>query len=117
MPRTVLIVDDHAGFRASARRMLSSHDYDVVAEAGTGEEALEIARTLRPESVLLDIGLPDLNGIEVARRLTEAQPEVAIVLVSSHDRADLEPVLASAPARGFIAKSELSAAVFEDLIG
>src|SRR5262245_42541524 len=93
MPPTVLIVDDHAGFRASARRMLSAHDYDVVAEAESGEEALEIARTLRPASILLDIGLPDLDGVEVARRLSEAQPEVAIVLVSSHDRADLEPVL------------------------
>jgi DNA-binding NarL/FixJ family response regulator len=117
MAPTVLIVDDHPGFRASARRLLSSHGYEVVGEAADAAEALNAAEALRPEIVLLDVGLPDSDGFEVARRLSERQPETSVVLISSRDREDLEPLLACAPARGFIPKAELSTAAFERLIG
>ena len=116
MAATVLIVDDHSGFRASAKRLLSSHGYDVVGEAADAAEALTAAEALRPEVVLLDVGLPDSDGLEVARKISERQPETSIVLISSRDRGDLEPLLAGAPARGFIPKGELSAAALEDLI-
>jgi DNA-binding NarL/FixJ family response regulator len=117
MPQTVLIVDDHAGFRASARRLLSRHDYDVVGEAADGKEALAAADALRPDVVLLDVGLPDIDGLEVARRLGEDQPAAAVVLISSRDGEELGPHLESVQARGFIPKAELSAAAIEKLLG
>jgi len=117
MAPAVLIVDDHPGFRASARRLLRSHGYDVVGEAADAAEALKAAEALRPDVVLLDVGLPDSDGLEVARRLSERQPDALIVLISSRDREDLEPLLAGAPVRGFIPKAELSAAALENLIG
>src|SRR5947208_6107762 len=88
--RTVLIVDDHPSFRASARRMLEADGYEVVGEAEDGGAALTAAERLRPDLVLLDVRLPDIDGFEVARRLLDANgrtPE--IVLISSHDSIDL----------------------------
>jgi DNA-binding NarL/FixJ family response regulator len=117
MPQTVLIVDDHPGFRASARRLLSRHDFDVIGEAADGREALAVADAMRPDVVLLDIGLPDMDGLEVARRLGEDQPAAAVVLVSSRDGDDLGPLLEGVGARGFIPKAELSAAAIEKLLG
>ena len=107
---TVLIVDDHPSFRASARRMLEADGYEVVGEAENGAAALAAAERLRPEVVLLDVRLPDIDGIEVARRLTDADGYVPqIVLISSHDAADLGEAIDASAARGFIPKGELSA--------
>ena len=117
MTQRVLIVDDHPVFRASAMRLLRSNSYEVVGEAADGAEALEAAQRLRPDVVLLDVGLPDSDGLEVARRLSEAQPELSIVLISSRDREELEPLLADTPARGFIPKAELSAGALASLTG
>jgi DNA-binding NarL/FixJ family response regulator len=99
----VLIVDDHAGFRASARRMLEADGFEVVAEAETGAEALQAADTWSPELVLLDVHLPDIQGFEVAERLA-----AAVILTSSHDASDLGPLVEGDGTRGFIPKSELS---------
>jgi DNA-binding NarL/FixJ family response regulator len=110
MPETVLIVDDHAGFRQAARAILESEGYDVIAESATGMEALEAVERFRPALVLLDIGLPDLDGIEVASRLTTADRSLAVVLTSSRDECDCRPHLESSGARGFIPKAELSGA-------
>jgi CheY-like chemotaxis protein len=77
MRPTVLIVDDHAGFRRAARAVLEAEGYDVVAESATGGEALEAAERVQPTLVLLDIGLPDIDGIEVAARLTTADRELS----------------------------------------
>ena len=65
MPQTVLIVDDHAGFRLAARALLEADGFDVVGESATGNEGLEAVGRLRPDLVLLDVGLPDIDGIEV----------------------------------------------------
>jgi DNA-binding NarL/FixJ family response regulator len=105
MPPTVLIVDDHAGFRRAARALLEAEGFEVVAESATGAEALEAAGRLRPELVLLDVGLPDLDGLEVARRLMGTGP--VVVLTSSRDATDY-PSADRVGARGFIAKAELS---------
>ena len=83
MPRTVLIVDDHAGFRAVARALLEADGFEVVGEAADGESALEAARRLRPDVVLLDIQLPGLDGFAVAERLAAAGRAPAVVLISS----------------------------------
>ncbi|HWK27308.1 MAG TPA: response regulator transcription factor [Solirubrobacter sp.] len=108
---TVLIVDDHAGFRRAARALLEADGFAIVGECATGGEGLEAALRLRPDVVLLDVGLPDLDGIEVASLLC-ACPAGApkVVLTSSRDVSDFPPQLAHCGARGFIAKAELSGA-------
>jgi DNA-binding NarL/FixJ family response regulator len=114
---TVLIVDDHAGFRSLARRLLVAEGYDVVGEAKDGASALESARALRPEIVLLDVQLPDLDGFEVARRLADAQPGTATVLISTRDSSAYRRRLKSYPVAGFIPKAELSGAALAELVG
>ena len=115
MRSTVLIVDDHAGFRRVARTLLEAEGYDVIAESATGGEALEAADRARPAVVLLDIGLPDIDGIQVAALLTAADNRLAVVLTSSRDAADYQPLVERCGARGFIAKAELSGAALAAL--
>src|SRR6476620_8546241 len=87
MRPTVLIVDDHSDFRASARDLLESEGFMVVGEASDGAGALEAAATLRPDVVLLDIQLPDIDGLTVAERLASIAGAPAVVLISSRDAA------------------------------
>ena len=111
-----MIVDDHAGFRATARKLLMARGFDVVGEAADGAHALEAAAQLRPDIVLLDVQLPDIDGLEVAARLTANGSGPAIVLTSSRDLADLGLVRERCPVRGFIPKAELSGAALEALL-
>src|SRR3954447_8692242 len=104
MAATVLIVDDHAGFRLSARRILEADGYEVVGEARDGRQAIEAARRLRPKIVLLDVNLPDVDGFEVARELSAHSPSPAIVLPWSHDREDFGDSLPHSSAAGFVPK-------------
>jgi DNA-binding NarL/FixJ family response regulator len=109
MPQTVLIVDDHAGFRHAARALLEADGYDVVGESATGNEGLEAVGRLRPDLVLLDVGLPDIDGIEVCGRLSRCPGGgPMVVLTSSRDASDYPPHFEHCGARGFIAKAELS---------
>jgi CheY-like chemotaxis protein len=119
MATTVLIVDDHPSFRATARVLLESEGYEVVGEAEDGATALARAAQLRPQLVLLDVQLPDLDGFEVARRLLAAAngSGPAIVLTSSRDRSDFGPLVAESGARGFVPKAELSGAALAALLG
>lgn len=116
MGRTVLIVDDHPSFRASARRMLEADGYEVVGEAEDGSSAIAAADELQPDIVLLDIRLPDLDGFRVAERLAANRTSPAIVLTSSRDRSDFGYEIDACPAHGFVAKSELSAEAISLLI-
>jgi DNA-binding NarL/FixJ family response regulator len=106
--RSILIVDDHAGFRRMARALLEAEGFDVVGEAADGESALTEAARLRPALVLLDIQLPDLDGFEVAARLANGADPPAVVLTSSRPASSYRRRLAGSSALGFIAKSELS---------
>jgi DNA-binding NarL/FixJ family response regulator len=110
MATTVLIVDDHAGFRLAARAILEAEGFDVIAESATGAEAIAAVQRVAPDLVLLDICLPDLDGIEVAARLTTVDRALHVVLTSSRDEADYQPHLGRCGARGFIPKDELSGA-------
>jgi DNA-binding NarL/FixJ family response regulator len=106
-----LIVDDDAGFRRRARRLLSTAGYAVAGEAADGASALAGVRELRPDVLLLDILLPDIDGIEVAGRLAaESDGGPAVVLTSSRDAADYGRRLRDAVAAGFIPKADLSPA-------
>jgi DNA-binding NarL/FixJ family response regulator len=115
--RTVLIVDDHAPFRALARRVLARAGYDVVAEASDGASARAIAEQVRPDVVLLDVNLPDCDGFAVAQSLTAREDSPVVILTSSRDRRDLEPLLRRSAARGFVPKHELSAGALAELLG
>src|SRR3954454_17461355 len=111
----VLIVDDHPSFRANARALLEAEGFEVVGEAEDGASALRAVHELSPELVLLDVQLPDLDGLEVARRLTE-DGGPAVVLVSSRDGSDFGPLVERSGARGFIPKAELSGAALSALL-
>jgi DNA-binding NarL/FixJ family response regulator len=114
--RTVLVVDDHAGFRACARRLLEREGYRVVGEAGDGASGITRAGELRPQLALVDVYLPDIDGFEVAARLAKLDVPPAVVLVSSRDRAELEPLVPGSTARGFVPKDELSRESIEELL-
>jgi DNA-binding NarL/FixJ family response regulator len=108
MATTVLIVDDHAPFRRSARMLLEAEGFDVVGEATDGGSAVEQAAALAPDLVLLDVHLPDIDGFEVATRVIGAGSAPAVILISSRDSVDLEPRLQASGARGFVSKADLS---------
>jgi CheY-like chemotaxis protein len=115
---TVLVVDDNPEFRAAARALLEAEGFAVAGEAGDGAAALAAAARLRPAIVLLDVGLPDLDGFAVAERLAaELAPPPAVVLISSRDAGAYGPRLATAAALGFIAKRDLSGASLAGVIG
>lgn len=116
MPRTVLVVDDHPSFRATAQAVLEAEGFVVVGEASSGPEALERAAELRPDVVLLDVQLPGLDGFEVAERLGANGSRPAVVLVSSRDAADYGDLIARSGACGFIPKAELSGASIRALL-
>ena len=105
---TVLIVDDHETFRSTARELLEAEGFEVVGEAGDGASALERVASLKPELVLLDVHLPDIDGFEVARRLGVNGHPTAVVLTSSRDASEFGSLVRTCGARGFIPKAELS---------
>jgi DNA-binding NarL/FixJ family response regulator len=114
---TVLIVDDHPSFRATARAVLEAEGFAVVGEARDGTEALRLIEELHPQVVLLDVQLPDLSGFEVAERLQSLNGAApSIVLVSSRDAADYGGLIVECGARGFVPKSELSGAAVRALV-
>jgi DNA-binding NarL/FixJ family response regulator len=114
--KTVLIVDDHAGFRATARVLLEAEGFEVVGEAENGVAALQAVAELHPDVVLLDVNLPDFDGFEVASRLKRNGDGPAIVLTSSRDASDFGPLVAQSGARGFVPKAELSGGALARLI-
>jgi DNA-binding NarL/FixJ family response regulator len=114
---TVLIVDDHDEFRAAAVRVLVGDGFEVVGEAGTGVEALEAIARLRPVVVVLDIRLPDVDGIELAGLVAEMIDPPHVVLTSSRSAAEWGPRLDAVHCQGFLPKVDLSGAALRRLIG
>lgn len=117
MATSLLIVDDHEDFRRAARRMFESAGFEVVGEAADGHEALRLAGTLHPDVVLLDVQLPDVDGIEVAERIDAWQDGPDVVLISSRDAAVYGDRLARSSARGFLGKTQLSGDALTGLLG
>ena len=113
MAETVLIVDDHAGFRRFARRLLESGGLTVIGEAPDAASAVAAAQELAPDVVLLDVKLADADGFALAERIASA---TAVVLTSSHELEDLRTRLDRSSARGFIPKDELTAEALVELV-
>jgi len=116
MRPTVLIVDDHEAFRQSASVMLEAEGFQVIGQAADGPEALAQAERLRPDVVLLDIQLPGADGFTVAERLAALPDAPRVVLISSRDASAYGHRVGEAPARGFIAKRELSGEALAALV-
>jgi two-component system nitrate/nitrite response regulator NarL len=116
MQPTVLIVDDHPAFRSLARVLLESEGFAVVGEAQDGAAAIAAVAALRPDVVLLDIQLPDLDGFEVAERLAVRADAPAVVLVSTRAAAAYGARLQTTSARGFIPKTSLSGETLAALV-
>jgi CheY-like chemotaxis protein len=109
MPLTVLVVDDDAGFRRVARRLLTARGF-VVDDVATGEAAFEAVRRHRPDGVLLDVNLPDRDGLSVTRALAGRVGGPSIVLTSMDAFHYPDAVLVASGARAFVAKDRLVAA-------
>lgn len=108
----VVVVDDHAGFRRQARLVLEEAGFEVVGEAEDAEGAVAVVRRLRPDVVLLDVHLPDADAFAVIDRLSDLAPAPAVVLISGRDRADYGAQIERGGAHDFIAKADLTPAVF-----
>jgi DNA-binding NarL/FixJ family response regulator len=120
MAVTVVMVDDHPSFRTSARTLLELEGFDVVGEATDGRTAVRLARELRPEVVLLDIQLPDLDGFAVAQQITEhlagaTATRTEVVLTSGREPEDYGPRLAASP-HSFLRKDDLNGAALEAVL-
>ncbi len=113
---TILIVDDDPRFRAQARDVLAADGFSVIGEAVDGASGLEAAQTLRPDFVLLDIGLPDLDGFDVARTLAADGPPPWVVLTSSRDARAYGRRLANGHFLGFIPKERISGTAIRALV-
>ncbi len=104
---TILIVDDHTQFRATARALLECDGLEVVGEASTGVAGFDAARTLKPDVVLLDVRLPDIDGFALAERLTAGGEGPVVILTSSSDDPLYPDRAIRSGARGFLAKHDL----------
>ena len=89
--------------------MLESEGFEVVGEAADGREAISFSRELDPDVVLLDVQLPDIDGIQVAAQIVAGGARPAVVLTSTRDESDFGPELRASGARGFVPKDEISA--------
>jgi DNA-binding NarL/FixJ family response regulator len=114
-PLRLLIVDDHPMVREGLRSMLAGQTIELVGEAGTGGEAVQAVQELGPDLVLLDVELPDLDGVAVLQRIKEVAPRSAVLVVSMHDDPRVVRRMVEAGAAGYVLKGasrrELLAAV------
>jgi DNA-binding NarL/FixJ family response regulator len=114
-----LIVDDSSRFGKEARGLLEQEGISVVGIAASGDEAVRLAKALRPDLALVDISLGEESGFDVARRLRDSSSgnPLAVIFVSTHDKREFSGRIAASPALGFIAKTELSAERIHQLLG
>jgi two-component system, NarL family, invasion response regulator UvrY len=104
------VVDDQAPFRLAAKAVLRRLDcFELAGEASSGPEAIELVDALRPALVLMDINMPEMNGIEATRRILSAHPEVVVFLCSTYDVGDLPPAAAASGASAYVNKERFGA--------
>jgi DNA-binding NarL/FixJ family response regulator len=113
---TFLIVDDHPRFRDLVSVLLCEEGHEVVGQAANGDGAVEAARRLEPDVVLLDVHLPDVSGFEVASRIAGLDRAPAVWMTSTHDGSDYEQLAHRHGARGFVPKQGLSAQAIHELV-
>ena len=116
MPATLLIVDDHPGFRDFMWTLFEGDQFEVIGEAVDGESALRAVRELHPDVVLLDVQLPGIDGFEVASRLVVGADPPKVVLTSTREASDYGSRLREAPVLGFLPKRLLSPEALAELI-
>lgn len=114
---TILIIDDDPRFRTQARELLEADGFDVIGQAVDGASGLEAAHLLKPDFVLLDIGLPDVEGFEVAHDLAIDGPPPLVVLTSSRDARAYGRRLTRGDCLGFLPKEQVSGAAIRALAG
>ncbi len=113
---TVLIIDDQAPFRRAAAAVVRiASGFEIVGEAESGEEAVELVGSLRPRLVLMDINMSGINGIEATRRILSDHPEVAVVLLSTYQADDLPADATTSGALAYVNKEEFGPDVLERL--
>ena len=107
MALRILVVDDHAVVRRGVRSLLESHeDWEVCGEATTGRDAVEQSRRLRPDVVVMDLSLPELNGLDATRQILKDGPGVEVLVLTMHHSEELARDVLRAGARGYIMKSD-----------
>jgi DNA-binding NarL/FixJ family response regulator len=106
-PLRLVVVDDHGVVRRGVRALLESHaGWQVVGEGGNGREAVELVRTLHPDVIILDLSMPDMNGLEATRRIVEESPQTEVLVLTMHHSEQLAREVLQAGARGYLLKSD-----------
>lgn len=114
MPIRILIADDHAVVRQGLKMFLGlDEEFDIIGEATNGAEAVNLARDLQPDVVLMDLRMPGMDGLTAIRRLAESQPEIAVLILTTYDEDDLMLQGLQAGARGFLLKDTSRAALLD----
>ncbi len=101
-----MLVDDEKALRHALRRVLEARGIQVVAEAGDGEEAVNLAQEVRPEAILMDLRMPILDGIEASRRIRELDPDAKIVILSAYSDPSLQEEARAAGVLGWLVKGD-----------
>jgi two-component system response regulator NreC len=109
MPTRIILADDHALVRQGIKSLLEREGLQVVAEASDGREAIRHAEALAPDVIVMDIGMPTLNGMEAARELARCCPKVKPILLTQHDEPQYVSAALSAGVKGYVLKSQISA--------
>jgi DNA-binding NarL/FixJ family response regulator len=108
-PVRILIADDHELMRRGLRSILATRpDWEVCGEAVDGSEAIEKTKLLRPDILVLDISMPRVNGLEVARAVRRDHPQTQVIILSQYDESEMRPYAIEAGARGYVSKAEAS---------
>jgi DNA-binding NarL/FixJ family response regulator len=115
-PHAVVVVDDQAPFRLAAKAVLRRLAcFELAGEASSGAEAIGLVDRLHPALVLMDINMPEMNGIEATRRIVSTHPDIVVILCSTYDVADLPPGAAESGARAYLNKERLGTETLRQL--
>ena len=111
----ILVADDHALIRKALRDLLENEGWEVCGEASTGREAVESAERLHPNFVVMDLVMPQKNGLEATREILRAHPEMRILILTLHDFPELEREARNAGASGYVLKGSASSTLLDTI--